>query len=92
MTTDPTNALYAAHPKAAFIHASALIFGDVELADDVTIWPYAVLRGDMHQIRIGARTNIQDHAMLHIGGAVKDRPDECSRDSQDRRGVVGRDQ
>lgn len=48
------------------IDPSAVVLGDVELADDVSIWPQATVRGDMHSIRIGARTSVQDGCVLHI--------------------------
>lgn len=48
-----------------FIAADAHVIGDVELHDDVGIWFGAVLRGDNERITIGARTNIQEGAMLH---------------------------
>ncbi len=48
-----------------FIAESAAIVGDVELGDDCSIWYGAVVRGDVHDIRIGARTNIQDNCILH---------------------------
>lgn len=44
----------------------AFVLGDVELGDDVSVWPGAVIRGDMHAIRVGARTSVQDGAVLHI--------------------------
>lgn len=49
-----------------FIHASATIIGDVELGDEVSIWPGVVIRGDVNSIRIGARTNVQDGSVLHV--------------------------
>ncbi|WP_108125742.1 gamma carbonic anhydrase family protein [Saccharospirillum mangrovi] len=52
--------------KAVFIDASAVVIGDVELGDDVSVWPGAIIRGDMHRIRIGARTSVQDGVVLHI--------------------------
>jgi len=51
---------------SAFIHSSAVVIGDVELADDVSIWPLAVVRGDIHSIKIGARSNVQDGSVLHV--------------------------
>ncbi|MEM8930961.1 MAG: gamma carbonic anhydrase family protein [Acidobacteriota bacterium] len=45
---------------------SAVVTGDVELGDDVSFWFHTVARGDVHWIRIGARTNIQDGAVLHV--------------------------
>lgn len=58
-----------AHPKfgeRVFIAENATIIGDVELGDDVSIWFGTVLRGDVHRIRIGARTNIQDNCTIHV--------------------------
>jgi carbonic anhydrase/acetyltransferase-like protein (isoleucine patch superfamily) len=49
-----------------FIDPAAVVIGDVELGDDSSVWPCAVVRGDMHRIRIGARTSVQDNAILHI--------------------------
>ena len=49
-----------------YIDEAAVVIGDVELGDDVSIWPCAVVRGDVNCIRIGARTNIQDGAILHV--------------------------
>jgi len=52
--------------KNVFVDETALIIGQVDLADDVSIWPMCVLRGDVNTISIGARTNIQDGAILHV--------------------------
>jgi carbonic anhydrase/acetyltransferase-like protein (isoleucine patch superfamily) len=49
-----------------YVDAAALVIGDVELGDDASLWPFAVARGDVHYIRIGARTNVQDGAVLHV--------------------------
>jgi carbonic anhydrase/acetyltransferase-like protein (isoleucine patch superfamily) len=51
----------------AFIHDSALIYGKVYIGPGVSVWPQVVMRAEMHEIRIGARTNIQDFVMLHVG-------------------------
>lgn len=48
------------------IDPSAVVLGDVELGDDVSVWPCAVIRGDMHSIKVGARTSVQDGCVLHI--------------------------
>lgn len=42
------------------------MIGDVYLGDDVSIWHGVVVRGDIHWIRIGARSNLQDHAVVHV--------------------------
>ncbi|MDF1628384.1 MAG: gamma carbonic anhydrase family protein [Alcanivoracaceae bacterium] len=49
-----------------WVDESAQVIGDVVLGMDCSVWPCAVIRGDMHQIRIGHRVSIQDNAVLHI--------------------------
>ncbi len=49
----------------AYVDVSAQVIGDVELGEDTSVWMNAVLRGDVHSIRIGARSNVQDCAVLH---------------------------
>lgn len=52
--------------QRVYIDPAATVIGDTQLGDDVSVWPGAVIRGDMHSIRIGARSNVQDNAVLHI--------------------------
>ena len=52
------------HPTA-FIARGAVILGDVEIGEESSVWFNCVLRGDVHEIRIGKRTNIQDLTMCH---------------------------
>lgn len=52
--------------ERVFVDPSALVLGDVQLGDDCSVWPMAVVRGDMHKIRIGDRTSVQDGSVLHI--------------------------
>ena len=49
----------------AFIHPDAVVIGSVTIGADSSIWPCAVLRGDDGEIRVGARTSIQDGSVLH---------------------------
>lgn len=49
-----------------FIEASAVLYGDITLKSDVSIWPMVAARGDVNHIIIGARTNIQDGSVLHV--------------------------
>lgn len=51
----------------AFVHPEAVIIGDVTVGPESTIWPCAILRGDHGAIRIGARTSVQDGAVIHAG-------------------------
>lgn len=53
------------HPTV-FITEGAKIIGDVEIGEDSSIWYNVVIRGDVHFIRIGKRTNVQDLSMLHV--------------------------
>jgi carbonic anhydrase/acetyltransferase-like protein (isoleucine patch superfamily) len=53
---------------SAYIDPQAVVIGDVTIGENSSIWPGAVLRGDYHSIRIGARTSIQDNCVLHIQG------------------------
>ncbi len=52
------------HPTA-FVHPQAVLIGDVEIGEDASVWPAAVLRADFGAIRIGARTSVQDGTVLH---------------------------
>src|SRR5216110_998335 len=49
-----------------FVAENATVIGDVALGDDASVWFGTVIRGDVHRIRIGARTNIQDNCTLHV--------------------------
>jgi carbonic anhydrase/acetyltransferase-like protein (isoleucine patch superfamily) len=52
--------------SSAYVDAAATIIGDVTIGESSSVWPGAVIRGDINTIRIGARTNIQDGAVLHV--------------------------
>jgi carbonic anhydrase/acetyltransferase-like protein (isoleucine patch superfamily) len=49
-----------------YIDAAALVIGRVTLGDDASVWPFAVARGDLNRIEIGARSNVQDGSVLHV--------------------------
>ena len=51
---------------SAYIDPAAIVIGDVTIGEHSSIWPGVVIRGDVHWIRIGARTNIQDGSVLHV--------------------------
>ncbi|NMZ96014.1 gamma carbonic anhydrase family protein [Pseudomonas lundensis] len=61
--------------ERAFVDRSAVVIGDVEIGADSSVWPLTVIRGDMHRIRIGARTSVQDGCVLHITHAGPFNPD-----------------
>ena len=50
----------------AYVDETALVLGDVSLGRDTSIWPMAVLRGDIHSIAIGEFSNVQDGSVLHV--------------------------
>lgn len=50
----------------AWVDESAQVIGDVTLGADSSVWPLATVRGDVNRIRIGARSNVQDNACLHV--------------------------
>jgi carbonic anhydrase/acetyltransferase-like protein (isoleucine patch superfamily) len=52
--------------RDVFVHPTASVIGDVELADRVSVWPGVVIRGDVNCIRIGEGSNIQDNSVLHV--------------------------
>ena len=54
--------------KTAWVHETALLFGHISLGPESSVWPHAVMRSEMYHIEIGARTNIQDFVMVHVGG------------------------
>lgn len=61
--------------ERVYIDSASVVIGDVELGDDSSVWPMTVIRGDMHRIRIGARTSVQDGSVLHITHASDFNPD-----------------
>ena len=48
------------------IDSSSVVVGEVQLADDVSIWPLVAIRGDVNKVVIGKRSNIQDGSVLHV--------------------------
>jgi len=54
----------------AFIHPTALVYGKVEIDEGASLWPYVVIRSEMHEVYIGKRTNIQDFVMIHVGNTT----------------------
>jgi carbonic anhydrase/acetyltransferase-like protein (isoleucine patch superfamily) len=55
--------------QRVYVDPAASVIGDVVLGDDVSIWPGTVLRGDVNHIRVGAKTSIQDGAIVHVAHA-----------------------
>ncbi len=65
------------HPKVdstCYIDEMSVVIGDVSLAENVSVWPFAVIRGDVNRIQIGRNSNVQDHAMLHVSHKSEAKP------------------
>lgn len=54
-----------------FLAPTAAVVGDVGIGDDSSVWFHCVLRGDVNDIRIGARTNIQDGTVIHVSSTLQ---------------------
>ena len=52
--------------QRVYVDPSAQVIGDVELGDHASVWMNAVIRGDVHSIRIGAYSNVQDNCVVHV--------------------------
>jgi len=52
--------------SSAYIDPQAVIIGDVTIGENSSVWPCVVIRGDVHWIKLGNRTNIQDGSVLHV--------------------------
>ena len=66
------------HPKIAdnvYIDPDSVVIGDVEIGEGSSVWPMTVIRGDIHRVRIGARTSVQDGSILHVTHAGPYNPD-----------------
>ena len=61
--------------KGVYVHASATIIGQVTIDENCSVWPGAVIRGDINFISIGKNTNIQDLSILHVNHRSKDDPE-----------------
>ena len=52
--------------KSVYMHHTSCIIGDVTIGSNSSVWPYAVIRGDVEAITIGKNTNIQDGSIIHV--------------------------
>ena len=52
--------------QRVYIDEAARVIGDVVLGDDVSVWPFTVIRGDVNYVHIGDRTNVQDGTVIHV--------------------------
>lgn len=60
---------------SAFIEQSAVLYGDITIKEDSSIWPLVAARGDVNTITIGKRTNVQDGTVLHVTRKSKSNPE-----------------
>ena len=56
--------------ERVFVAENAAMIGDVEIGNDCSIWYGTVIRGDVHHVRIGSRTNVQDNCTIHVTGGT----------------------
>ena len=61
--------------RSAYIDEQACVIGDVSIGEDSSVWPMAVIRGDVNHIRIGARSNIQDGTVIHVTHRYSENPE-----------------
>ncbi|MGI1679423.1 MAG: gamma carbonic anhydrase family protein [Cellvibrionaceae bacterium] len=61
--------------KNVYVDEASTVIGDVSIGEDSSIWPGAVLRGDVNHIRVGKRTSVQDGAVLHVTHKNETLPD-----------------
>ena len=61
--------------ESCYIDPASVVIGEVSLAQDVSVWPCAVLRGDVNSITVGARSNVQDLSMLHVSHKTAAKPE-----------------
>ena len=66
MSVRPYLDKFPALGERVYVDPAATVIGEVELGDDVSVWPGTVIRGDVNFIRIGARSNVQDGTIVHV--------------------------
>lgn len=59
---------------SCYIDTMSVVIGNVQLAENVSVWPFAVIRGDVNSIQIGKNSNVQDHCMLHVSHKKPSKP------------------
>ena len=63
---EPFRGIWPRVDATAYVAVGATVIGDVEIGANSSVWPGAVLRGDVNNIRIGTNTNIQDGTVIHV--------------------------
>lgn len=62
----PFRSVFPTVDPSAFVDQSAQVIGDVHIGAESSVWMNVVIRGDVHSIRIGARSNVQDGTVIHV--------------------------
>jgi carbonic anhydrase/acetyltransferase-like protein (isoleucine patch superfamily) len=62
----PYNGIHPQLAPGAWVHPRATVIGEVRLGSEASVWPGAVIRGDVNHIHVGAGTNVQDNSVLHV--------------------------
>lgn len=62
----PFRSIFPTVDSSAYVDQSAQVIGDVHIGAESSVWMNVVIRGDVHYIRIGARTNVQDGTIVHV--------------------------
>ncbi|NGZ05437.1 MAG: gamma carbonic anhydrase family protein [Magnetococcales bacterium] len=75
MPIRPFEGIWPTIDPTAFVHPDAVVIGDVHIGAYSSIWPGAVVRGDVNPIRIGCGSNIQDGSILHVNRPTPPRPE-----------------
>ncbi len=63
--------------KTVYVDPAATVIGDVHIGSHGSVWPGAIIRGDVNHIRIGSRTNIQDGSIIHVSRPKPGLPSGC---------------
>ncbi|MFC2058719.1 gamma carbonic anhydrase family protein [Chloroflexota bacterium] len=67
--------------ESAFVSESAYVVGDVEIGENSSVWPGAVIRGDIGKIRIGSNTTVEDNCVIHSGSPASQDGDVTIEDN-----------
>lgn len=71
----PFNNITPKLDSTVYVEQSAVLYGDIEIGSNSSIWPLVAIRGDVNYVRIGKNTNVQDGSVLHVSRTSKQYPD-----------------
>ena len=75
MSIRPYKELMPQISDSAYIDQAATVIGDVHIGDESSVWPGAVIRGDVNRVRIGVRSNVQDGTVVHVTHPFSEQPE-----------------